>query len=534
MATTQLRIGTQLTLLAEDRGSKSLAYVPVNELHASPLNPRRTRPEADVQRLAERMARNGYELTRAMWAYQDSDGYAVFAGGTRLEAANRANLDQVPIILHEGFSEEDLVLLAEQDNENDEYHQPVPIVDEWLSYKDLADKGWGTGKIAKAKGVNPGIATQRLKYANFPSKVLNKFFKNDFLKDSHALEIDKILNFKECESWLSRETAMLEVIEVVLKKTDKPTAKDFAAKVAEYNALYKTAQECYDALPEDYRSAFIVCLNSLQFRPVRLPVMVRKIYNDIVAEIAEDKRQEEEEAQLAAKQAEAERIAADRAEREAKRYEEWFGQNVQLLAGDFRQVGSSIADNSIDLIFTDPPYDQDSVALYGDLAQFAARVLKPGGSLITYVGHYSLPEVFTLMTPHLRYWWILSLDHSGAAARLPGKWVFVHWKPLLWFVKDHRATQAYVADKFRSAPTDKALHEWQQDVSEARYYIEQLTVHGDRVLDPFAGSGTTLIAGLELSRFVVGIEKETTRIDPIRQRIYEHYSGHHHSPNPGI
>ena len=43
-------------------------------------------------------------------------------------------------------------------------------------------------------------------------------------------------------------------------------------------------------------------------------------------------------------------------------------------------------DSSIDLIFTDPPYNGDSLLLYKDLARLADRVLKPGGSLITYFG----------------------------------------------------------------------------------------------------------------------------------------------------
>ena len=41
-----------------------------------------------------------------------------------------------------------------------------------------------------------------------------------------------------------------------------------------------------------------------------------------------------------------------------------------IYHSDFREV-TSIEPNSIDLIFTDPPYDEDSVSLYGDLAAFA-------------------------------------------------------------------------------------------------------------------------------------------------------------------
>ena len=41
-----------------------------------------------------------------------------------------------------------------------------------------------------------------------------------------------------------------------------------------------------------------------------------------------------------------------------------------IYHSDFREA-TSIEPNSIDLIFTDPPYDEDSIPLYGDLAAFA-------------------------------------------------------------------------------------------------------------------------------------------------------------------
>jgi len=61
-----------------------------------------------------------------------------------------------------------------------------------------------------------------------------------------------------------------------------------------------------------------------------------------------------------------------------------------LQFGDMKSLGENIVDNSIDIIFTDPPYNEASLSLYGDSARLANRVLKPGGSLITYVGHYAL------------------------------------------------------------------------------------------------------------------------------------------------
>ena len=83
--------------------------------------------------------------------------------------------------------------------------------------------------------------------------------------------------------------------------------------------------------------------------------------------------------------------------------------NVKLICNDFSEIDSNktIPDNSIDLIFTDPPYGEQYLYLYEDLAQLAIRVLKPGGTLVFFVGHIILDEVFNIFYRHrtdLKYW----------------------------------------------------------------------------------------------------------------------------------
>ena len=64
-----------------------------------------------------------------------------------------------------------------------------------------------------------------------------------------------------------------------------------------------------------------------------------------------------------------------------------------LKFGPMQEKGFEIADNSVELILTDPPYNEESIPLYGELAKLAQRVLKPGGSLITIIGHYALFKI---------------------------------------------------------------------------------------------------------------------------------------------
>jgi ParB-like chromosome segregation protein Spo0J len=69
---------------------------------------------------------------------------------------------------------------------------------------------------------------------------------------------------------------------------------------------------------------------------------------------------------------------------------------IKLLRGDMRKMAYNaelIPDNSVDLIFTDPLYHKGYLSLYVNLAEVAYRVLKIGGSLVTYIGQYALPEI---------------------------------------------------------------------------------------------------------------------------------------------
>lgn len=189
-----------------------------------------------------------------------------------------------------------------------------------------------------------------------------------------------------------------------------------------------------------------------------------------------------------------------------------------ILTGDMRELGNAVPDNSIDLIFSDPPYGKEHIADYENLADFGARVLRPGGSLLCYSGQSVLPEVLGVMTRHLTYHWTISIEHTGGAQRFPGKWIFIGWKPILWFVKGNRRDQEYVSDIVRSQK-DKEYHDWGQGETEALYYIEHLTQPGELVCDPFCGGGTTCAAAKRLERKYLAFEIDAEVANVARERL---------------
>jgi site-specific DNA-methyltransferase (adenine-specific) len=72
----------------------------------------------------------------------------------------------------------------------------------------------------------------------------------------------------------------------------------------------------------------------------------------------------------------------------------------------------------------------------------------------------------------------------------------------------HLATEC--GNKSHSAAFPEALPRW---------FIELFTDAGDVVLDPFAGSGTTLAAAIALGRQAIGIELSPTYADVARERV---------------
>jgi hypothetical protein len=193
-----------------------------------------------------------------------------------------------------------------------------------------------------------------------------------------------------------------------------------------------------------------------------------------------------------------------------------------LYQGDFREAGKVIPDASVDLIFTDPPYDRKAIELFDGLGEFAARVLRPGGSLIAYVGQIQLPDALADIGKHLRYWWTCSCYHSGPSLLRMNEYGIVNgWKPMVWFVKETRGDKTTFINDVATGSREKSHHEWQQSEEEARYFIDLLTEKDGFVVDPFCGGGTTPVACISLGRKWAAFEIDEANIGRASERIAE-------------
>jgi SAM-dependent methyltransferase len=192
----------------------------------------------------------------------------------------------------------------------------------------------------------------------------------------------------------------------------------------------------------------------------------------------------------------------------------------------FVDASADLETGSVALVFTDPPYHDKTLGVYADLGTVAARVLKPGGSLITYTSHHRIPEVIAMLqAAGLTFFWPLAVTYSrGPYARMTEYGITVKWKPLLWFVKGpfrDRSDIRFVDDVIDSPTTEKESHPWQQTIVEAKYYIEALTQPGDLVFDPFCGGGTTACAAAVTHRRWLTCDVDEQSVQIARARLRE-------------
>jgi hypothetical protein len=192
--------------------------------------------------------------------------------------------------------------------------------------------------------------------------------------------------------------------------------------------------------------------------------------------------------------------------------------------GDMETLGKEIPDESVDMIFTDPPYLKDLYEqAYAGLATLAARVLKPHGFLITYAPQTHLDEIMDILRyTHesttqkriLQYFWIISsLNENARTGKNHQRNAICLHKPILVFQKADdgvqlKGSRRCFADVVRGK-RQKAFHPWQQSIHDVLGIISRFMGPGEILLDPFAGTGTSLIAANLLGMDWIGFE-----IDP--------------------
>jgi site-specific DNA-methyltransferase (adenine-specific) len=234
----------------------------------------------------------------------------------------------------------------------------------------------------------------------------------------------------------------------------------------------------------------------------------------------------------------------------------------RIVQGDVLEVLPEWPDGCVDLVFADPPfnikyaYDQyhdhleydEYNAWTGKWVTECLRVLKPTGTIWIAIGDDHAAEVRVMMRPRatLRSWVIW---HYTFGQNCKAKFNRSHTH-LFYFVKDPKAF-TFNVDDIR-VPSERQLtyndkranpkgrlpydvwtfsrvcgtfrervqwHPCQMPVVLLERIIRGCSKPGDLVLDPFAGSGTTLVAASRLGRRWVGVELSRQYAERAMERI---------------
>ena len=77
----------------------------------------------------------------------------------------------------------------------------------------------------------------------------------------------------------------------------------------------------------------------------------------------------------------------------------------------------------------------------------------------------------------------------------------------------------------KSNHPEKTVHPCQYPIALIERCVLSLTSEGDWVFDPYAGVGTSLVAGLMHNRRVMGSEQEGKYVDIARERLLAYFNG---------
>jgi site-specific DNA-methyltransferase (adenine-specific) len=195
------------------------------------------------------------------------------------------------------------------------------------------------------------------------------------------------------------------------------------------------------------------------------------------------------------------------------------GEAWEVRLGDFRDALADVAPGSVDAIVTDPPYADEYLPLWGDLAAFAAEKLRPGAPLFAWSGQYRLPEVLAHLTGWLRYQWTLCLLLPGANSRFRTTNMLQGYKPIVVCTAGAWGPHDWYSDVVVSPSQDQDLFEWQQNWDPAAELMARYVPEGGLVVDPFAGVGSFGVAALSAGRRFLGAELDEGRHMEACQRL---------------
>ena len=255
-------------------------------------------------------------------------------------------------------------------------------------------------------------------------------------------------------------------------------------------------------------------------------------------------------------------------------------EHAVLFRGSCLDLLRDIPDKSMQLIVTSPPYNigkeyekkleiETYIKQQAEVIKECVRVLTDTGSICWQVGNYvnngSIIPLDTILYPTfhdlglvMRNRIVWHFEHGlHCSKRFSGRYETINWftrktKEYVYNLDPIRVPQKYPAKKYFKGPkagqyscnplgknpgdvwdipnvksnhVEKTEHPCQFPVELIERLVLSMTNQGDWVLDPFLGTGTSIIAAVRNNRRGAGAETEKRYVDIARDRIQNAING---------
>ena len=235
-----------------------------------------------------------------------------------------------------------------------------------------------------------------------------------------------------------------------------------------------------------------------------------------------------------------------------------------LMLGDCLERMAEIADGSVDLVLTDPPYGTtackwDAVIPFEPMWEHVWRVLKPNGAAVFTASQPFTSALVMSQANRFKYQWVWcksrvtgfmqaknqplrkhedvlvfgrfksSAQHFAGCYNAQGissvgKVTYSNKRGKDHFTGDRRngtaeSSTGYPTTQLKVDSETKTIHPTQKPVALMEYLIRTYTNPGETVLDFTMGSGTTGVACVDTGRRFIGIERDPAYFAIAQSRI---------------
>jgi DNA modification methylase len=225
----------------------------------------------------------------------------------------------------------------------------------------------------------------------------------------------------------------------------------------------------------------------------------------------------------------------------------------RLRRGDSRELIREVPDQSVDLLFTDPPYNlsgystgnmsfswrkniNNDVAAWDqesfDPAEWAeefVRVLKPTGNLFAFTAYNLLGRWHAVFDPLFDTFQFMVWHKTNPVPKVRRQGFLNSCELIVCaWNKGHTWNFGKQSEMHNFIETPICLgkerlkdphHATQKPLRVLRHVLKLATNPGDLVFDPFMGVGSTGLAALEMDRHFLGFELDETYLEAARRRL---------------